>query len=441
MRPWDIAIIGGGILGTTAAYWLAARYEARIAVLEQEADVAQHASGRNTGVLHRPFYLHPRWSRRFARSTLLSYDLWKAYARTHGLPWKPVGTLKLAIREDQLPTLHTYLTWAKANGLTEDEVTLLDEPELRGLEPNVRAVGALHAKRETSVDFGGFTRQLRNDASGFGVQFLTGRRVVGLAPTRDGLRIDLASEDQPHQARYVLNCAGGEAVDLAHRLGVGTRYADLHFRGEYWRVAPQAQELASTNLYPVAQFPEFPFLDPHWIVRASGAVGIGPNAVPVSGPWTYRGFSDRTGGWARKFLEDPLPNKGRLLRNPTFLRLALGESLGSLSPLLIADRVRRFLPTLPDGALTERGVAGVRSAVIDPDGQFVKEVLELPGPNSLHILNYNSPGASGAPAYTASLIARAAARGDLDHLRVRAREPEIPWDFENTVAELEGPVE
>lgn len=438
MPPWDIAIIGGGILGTTAAYWLASRYDARIAVLEQEADVAQHASGRNTGVLHRPFYLHPRWSRRFARSVLLSYDLWRAYARMHGLPWRQVGTLKLAIQEGQLQTLHTYMARARANGMTEDEVVLLAEPELRRLEPNVRAVGALHAKRETAVDFGGFTRQLRDDASGFGVRFLTGRRVVGLAPTRNGLRIDLASNAQPQRSRYVLNCAGGEAVDLAHRLGVGRRYADLHFRGEYWRVASQAQGLASTNLYSVPQFPEFPFLDPHWIVRASGAVEVGPNAIPVSGPWTYRGFSDRTGGWMRKFLEDPLPNKGRLLRNPTFLRLALGESLGSLSPLLIADRVRRFLPALPDGALTERGIAGVRSAVIDPDGQFVKEVLELPGPDSLHVLNYNSPGASGAPAYTASLIARAEARGDLDHMRMRTREPEISWDFENTVAALEG---
>ena len=67
MEPWDVTIVGGGVLGTSVAYWLANRYEGRIAVLEKEVDVAAHTSRRNTGVVHRPFYLDPVGRKVFAR--------------------------------------------------------------------------------------------------------------------------------------------------------------------------------------------------------------------------------------------------------------------------------------------------------------------------------------------------------------------------------------
>jgi len=59
LEKFDIAIIGGGILGTTISYWISSLYDSRICVIEKESDVAQHTSKRNTGVIHSPFYLDP----------------------------------------------------------------------------------------------------------------------------------------------------------------------------------------------------------------------------------------------------------------------------------------------------------------------------------------------------------------------------------------------
>src|SRR5213593_3830735 len=73
MEPWDVTIVGGGILGTSFAYWLANRYDGRIAVLEKESQVAMHTSRRNTGVVHRPFYLDPVGRKIFA---VVSGRLW-----------------------------------------------------------------------------------------------------------------------------------------------------------------------------------------------------------------------------------------------------------------------------------------------------------------------------------------------------------------------------
>src|SRR2546426_2810549 len=102
MEPWDFTIVGGGILGTSFAYWLANRYDGRIAGIEKEAQVAAHTSRRNTRVVHRPFYLDPVGRRVFARSSQAAYRMWKTVAGQRGLPWAPRGTFEGAARPQQV---------------------------------------------------------------------------------------------------------------------------------------------------------------------------------------------------------------------------------------------------------------------------------------------------------------------------------------------------
>jgi len=60
MSKYDIAIIGGGILGTSISYWISSLYDVNLCVIDKESDVAMHASSRNTAVVHSPFYLNPK---------------------------------------------------------------------------------------------------------------------------------------------------------------------------------------------------------------------------------------------------------------------------------------------------------------------------------------------------------------------------------------------
>lgn len=68
----SIAIVGGGILGTSIAYWLSSLYNDKVTVFEKELQLALHASSRNTGVVHQPFYLDPQQKKIFAKSSRLS---------------------------------------------------------------------------------------------------------------------------------------------------------------------------------------------------------------------------------------------------------------------------------------------------------------------------------------------------------------------------------
>lgn len=412
-----LVILGGGIFGTNLAYWLSCFYEgADIAVLEMENEVAMHMSGRNTGVIHRPFYLNPATKAVIARAAEQSYHMWKRYAGLRGLPWRECGTVEVALDDEQIETLHKYEKWAAENGMRASELEFLSSEQLTRLEAHVRAPAALFCKTDTSVDFAAFTRTLRADAEAHGVKFVTGFEVEEIL---DNGRVLVAKDGRKIETDFLVNCAGGNALKFAHKIGVATDYSDLNFRGEYWVIKPEHADLSRRNIYSVPANCAFPFLDPHWVVCSNGEVIIGPNAVPVIGPYMYKGFSDSFGSFMKKIFEMPRANKMRLLFNPEFLKLSWSEWRSSISHKMMVSRLRRFMPDVSDEFLLAKGKAGVRSSLVDRNGKFVPEALQLFGDNSLHILNYNSPGATGAPAYTKLVMEKLRDGGRLAVLKER----------------------
>ncbi len=436
MDTWDVAIIGGGILGTSTAFWLSDQYDGRILVLEKERTVAEHTSWRNTGVVHRPFYLDPKARRIFARSSQIAYGMWKAYAPMKRLPFSPVGTIEVAVSPDQTPRVKKYYGWGLENGMQEEELQLMTPEDVKRVEPHVHCYGAIWSKTDTAVDYRLFTNSLRQDAEQRGAVFRTGARVTSIRRSSDGLDIHVANGDTV-RTRYMINCAGGNSLHVAHMLGVGREYNDLNFRGEYWTIRGDMYHLANHNIYTIPKHPELPFLDPHWIVRANGRKEVGPSATPVAGPYTYRGFFRNPTELLEKILDPPVINKLAVLVNKDFLQLAMEEWRSSLSKSEWAKRIQEFLPEMKVEYLDKPGTAGVRASVIDEKGNFLKEAIELEGLSSYHITNYNSPGATGSPAFSAFIVSKLAKSGRLDHLHPKTRRVKGIWDYQ-TVAENVG---
>lgn len=433
MEPWDVLVIGGGILGTSVSYWLGSQYNGKIGVVEKENNVALHTSRRNTGVVHRPFYLDPVKRKIFARCSQTAYGMWKTYAKQRKLPWAPVTTLEVATRPDDMKRVEKYHHWGLENGMAEDELELFDSAGVRKLEPHVRSHGAILSKTDTAVDYRAFTQSLRQDAENEGVRFVTGFDVEKVTIRSGVVEVYPKDGGEQLQTRFLLNCAGGNSLHIAHMLGLGVEYCDLNFRGEYWEIGQDWANLANRNIYTVAQHPELPFLDPHWIVRANGKREIGPNAVPVAGPYTYKGFFNSISQALKKIFEQPIANKLALLYNKDFLTLAGEEWLSSISKREMARRAQEFLPELKVEYLVKPGVAGVRAQVIDRKGNFIKEAIEFEGPNSYSITNYNSPGATGSVAYAAFLVSKLAGRGLLDHLGHSSGNSSSPWIYDKVV--------
>src|SRR6476660_4902787 len=70
------------------------------------------------------------------------------------------------------------------------------------------------------------------------------------------------------------------------------------------------------------------------------------------------------------------------------------------------NRVREFLPRVDPKKFRKRGTAGIRASVIDKEGKFVPDAVIVPGEKSFHILNYNSPGATGALPFAVYIISQ-----------------------------------
>lgn len=432
---FDVVVVGAGILGVTLSYWLSSLFECKIALLDNAHVAAAHTSTRNTGVIHRPFYLDPVKKRIFARTSFVSHPMWEGLAKRERLPWRPIGTFNVAADEREIPTLEKYRRWGIQNGMDEGELELLDGRGVRTLEPEVNCRAALISKTDVSVDFGVFTRFLWGRLGSQGVSFFGGHRVASVRERGGSAEVvaRAGSGVVSFRPRLLINAAGGGSLEIAHYSGLGNEYASLNFRGEYWVVDEPFASRVSSNIYRPPQFPQYPFLDPHFVVRADGTREIGPNAVLVPGPYVYSGIGLSKLG---AFLDRPVLPKVGLLTNRDFVTLVAGEWRSSLSKAAMCDRVRRFVPMLNAGMLNKRAVFGVRSSVIDSKG-FVPEAVMLRGEASAHIINFNSPGASGAPAFSAMVVERLREEGRLSWLSPRREAPSIPeWDFEKVLAQF-----
>ena len=429
---FDIIIVGAGVLGVVTAFWISELYKCKIAIIDKETKVAQHATFRNTGVIHRPFYLNPEKKRIFAKSAQKSYNMWKKLATTYNLPWNQVETLEVALNETDIPILEQYLEWGIQNQIPEEELVLLDGATVKTIEPQVKCAGAIHCKTDTSVNFKWFTKNIFSLAAKNGVTLLRGKEVKKITEKNNQIELEIKdTEGTLHlSCDLLINNAGGGAVDIAHSLNLAKKYTDLHFRGNYWKVEEPFASTIKRNIYSIPTDTTYPFLDPHFIVKFDRTREIGPSAALVFSPNAYTGLSESTTQLVKKIFERPLTPKIKLTTNTKFQSIVWREWKITISKKEMCQKVNRFIPNLKPTMLKTRGVAGVRSQLIDENG-FLPEPIIIENPHSIHLLNYNSPGATGTPAFSAHLVSQIQEKGYFDNLtKQKTQRHNRLWNFE-----------
>jgi L-2-hydroxyglutarate oxidase len=408
---YNIIIIGGGILGTSIAYFLSSLCNLKVLLIEQEKNVAFHTSSRNTGKVHAPFLYDPVTKKLFAKAAFLGYEMWNKYSKNKQLLFKQDGVLEIATDQTGINRLQKYMEWGEANGLRRgQELKFFEEGEVKNIEPRIHCTAALYCSKDASVDYSSLTKSLLHDCESFGCSILLGHKVRKISTSVDGGALAIIVADDREEKRitteFVVNAAGGNAVDIAHSMHLAKEYTDLHFRGEYWQAPPEYRHLTKLSIYSVPKYPDYPFLDPHWIVRIDGRCEVGPNAVPVFGPYAYNWSKNLRYLLPKIFELSRTRGARKILLDRQFLSLAHNELKSSLSKTAMIDRAREFLPDLKASAFTRRGTAGIRSSLIDEDGRFIPDTIIVKQDYSVHILNYNSPGATGALPMAALVVSK-----------------------------------
>jgi L-2-hydroxyglutarate oxidase len=432
-HDFDVVIIGGGILGTSLSYFLSSLNKSKkIAVIEQAHSVAFHTSGRNTGKVHAPYLYNPEKKKLFAKSAFHGYEMWEKYAKLKDLPFKKDGVIEVATDQKGIKVLEKYLKWGKQNGLEDNDIKLMDKEEIKKIEPEIKCESGLCVYRDASTDYSILTNSIMKDSKEKGTNFLLDTKVTKIKKENGKWIITLNNEHEIN-AKFLINAAGGEAIDIAHSMDVAKKFTDVHFRGEYWKAPTEYNNLTKSSVYSVPEFPDYPFLDPHWIIRVDGSCEIGPNAVPVFSPHGYNA-SENIKEFIPKMLEMLNSGARKAVFDKQFQELAMNEIQSSMSKTVMVNRVKKFLPKIDANKITKKGTAGIRSSIIDENGKFVPDVIQIDDEASFHILNYNSPGATGALPFAAHIVNHLNEKGFF-----RCEDPQAqcgPWKFNEIIEKI-----
>ncbi len=381
MSDYDVAVVGGGCVGCSVAYHLATETALDVCVIEKEHHLAEHQSGRNSGVLH-PGFNYPPGSLK-AQFATEGTSRMKAYCRENDIPLEELGVLVVATNREERRRLPDIQERATENGVKTE--ILHDREAIREHEPHAAGEAALYCPEAASVDSQQYVYQLARDAADAGVDFFTGYEVDQVTHLGETMHLDTSNGDI--SASYFVNAAGLHADTLAHQLGVGEEYQIVPFRGEYYELVPEKRELCQTMIYPTPD-PDLPFLGVHYTRRTDDKVIIGPNAVLAFGREAYKNTQIDL-----RELAGTLGYEGfwKLVASPTMIKVAISELNKSYRKSAFVDAARKLVPEVEVDDFN-KSYAGIRAQMVHEDGELVMEPLFEHGDRSTHVLNAVSPG-------------------------------------------------
>ena len=386
-----VAVIGAGIVGLATAHQLVCRYpRTKILVLEKEPGPARHQTGNNSGVLHCGLYYKPGSQK--AKLAVQGIRRMVEFCERHGVAHEICGKLVVATEPDEIPRLHALLDRGTANGLQGLE--LLGPEQLREYEPHAAGLAAIRVPQEGIVDFKAATAAMVEEVSAHDGEVRFSSEVLKLSHS-GSWQIETASGE--YSADFLINCGGLHCDRVSKMAGNqdGTRI--VPFRGEYYKLRPESQNLVRNLIYPVPD-PKFPFLGVHFTRLIHGGIEAGPNAVLAFAREGYR----HTDFDLRDMVES-LTYRGFwrfLLRYPS---MCWHEFRRSFSKALFCKSLQRLVPELRIADLIEGG-AGVRAQALSPSGELLQDFCFVRQANALHVLNAPSPAATASLSIADAII-------------------------------------
>ncbi len=391
--PFDVVVVGGGIVGLATAKALLTRRPRRVVVLEKEAEVAAHQTGHNSGVIHSGLYYKPGSLK--AETCTRGRALLEAFCGERGVRFDTCGKIVLAVRAEQIAQLDELERRGRANGLTG--MRRIGPERIRELEPNVAGVAALHVPETGIVDYRDVARAYAASIVEDGGEVRVATKLVSVA--RDGGEIVLETTSGTLRARALVNCAGLHSDRVARMCGVDPEVRIVPFRGEYYELVESKRSLVRNLVYPVPN-PEFPFLGVHFTRMIGGGVEAGPNAVLALRREGYRKTSfSLSDAWATAAY----PGFWRLAAK--YWRTGAGEVWRSWNKRAFVEALRDLVPSLAEGDLVPGG-AGVRAQALTRGGALVDDFAIVERERMVHVLNAPSPAATASLAIGQAIAAR-----------------------------------
>jgi len=383
LKRYDVAIVGGGIVGLATAWQLVQRYPASsIILIEKEPRLAAHQSSHNSGVLHSGIYYRPGSLR--ATNCRQGKRAMEQFCLQYGIPFEQCGKVIVAVDEAERGRLQKIYERGLANGVN---CHLIDQNRLRELEPFTAGIAAVHVPETGIVDYLRVCQQLAELLQNSGRHIQLDSTVTAIHPETDQVTVE-TTHGTIH-SRYLVTCGGLWEDRLIKLAGDVPMAQVVPFRGEFFKLKPNAEHLCRTLIYPVPN-PAFPFLGVHFTRMISGGVECGPNAVLA---------------FARDGYQKTALNLSDLFETLTYggfqkmackhWKTGLGEMWRSWSKAAFVKALQRLVPEIRSEHLIA-APSGVRAQALGADGTLLDDFVIQRSGCMIHVGNAPSPAATAS---------------------------------------------
>ncbi len=395
---YDIAIVGGGIVGAATFYKLQSKFpDIKIILLEKETGLADHQTGHNSGVIHSGLYYKPGSLK--AKNCIEGRHELVAFAKEHNIAHDVCGKVVVAVDESELPFMEKIYNIGLENKI--EGLKKLTAEEVKQHEPFVESIGGLLVPCTGIIDFVAATKkmvELALEQQGESKLCLE-HEVKTIDKTNKDYSVIHTSKGE-YKAKNLVFCAGLQADRLAKKDGVDLKEKVVGFRGDYYELTSRGKEKVKHLIYPVPN-PEFPFLGVHFTRMTNGDIECGPNAV-----FTFKREGYGKTDFSFRDTWDALTYKGTWKLFFKNMKFGINEYRRAFSKKLFLKTLQRLIPSLTMDDI-EPGRAGVRALLLRQDGDTRDDFrIEYHG-SSIHVLNAPSPAATASLAIGGYITAEA----------------------------------
>ena len=394
--PYDIAVIGAGIIGLSTARFIAKDFpHLKVIVLDKETKIAQHQTGHNSGVIHSGIYYKPGSQK--AQFCVAGVEAMKRYCREKGISIDECGKVIVATNTNQFESLEHLYRRGIANGVPD--LKIIGPAELKEIEPHVHGVKAIYAPHTAIVSFAKVSAEYAKDIEELGGTILLGHKVINIATRSDNLSIETTKGTI--QARYIINCGGLYADKIANMIGQSSKIRIVPFRGEYFILRSTSRHFVRGLIYPVPD-PRFPFLGVHYTKRITGEIEAGPNAVLA---WAREGYSKTNINLMETIHNLTFPGFWKMAYKNW--RTGVAELHRSYMKSVFVRDLQRLIPDITSADINPGG-SGVRAQAINQTGRLLDDFSIVESTRAIHVLNAPSPGATSSLAIGKTITTLAA---------------------------------